>query len=190
MVEPFDAICDEVASRLHAAFESLDRELLAAKGSEHRSPGAGAWSPAQIGQHVALTNRFLFVLVDKIATKGKKRLQASAIPDEVPNFNVLERLASRELRWTHPAHMSPGHDANVEEARAQLDLDRRRALELLEAGRDGSGSLHRIRMSVVEGDDRLDLYQYLMVIALHTERHAAQVRRARLTRLAPDRESP
>jgi hypothetical protein len=41
----------------------------------------------------------------------------------------------------------------------------------------GQGSLHRIRMSVVGDDDRLDLYQFLAVLALHLERHAAQARR-------------
>jgi hypothetical protein len=32
-------------------------------------------------------------------------------------------------------------------------------------------------MSVVEGDDRLDLYQFVAVIALHAERHARQMQR-------------
>ena len=47
----------------------------------------------------------------------------------------------------------------------------------LQALPPGAGTLHRIKMSVVGPEAMLDLYQYLEVIALHGERHLAQLKR-------------
>ena len=72
--------------------------------------------------------------------------------------------------------MVPGGHATAREIAGSLREQRRRCLALLTRMRDGEGALHAISMSVVGA--KLDLYQYLALVALHLERHGEQIDRA------------
>lgn len=75
--------------------------------------------------------------------------------------------------------MVPTGDVEPADAARTLGEDLARATALLDEFPRGEGTLHRIRMSMVDGDDdRLDLYQYLEIVRLHAARHVAQVERA------------
>ena len=75
--------------------------------------------------------------------------------------------------------MRPTGLADGREVARTIESQRDRALALLAEFPRGEGTLHKIRMSVVQGDDRLDLYQYVHVLALHAERHVRQLRERR-----------
>ena len=153
---------------------------LRASGTElRRAPAAGSWSALEIAEHTALMNHHVLLLVETLAARCRARLARGERPPAEPSrLDFLERLAGREFRWQSPAHMVPGGHATSRELAATLRAQRRRALALLARMRDGEGALHRVSMSVVGRN--LDLYQFLALIALHAERHASQMDRARL----------
>lgn len=149
-----------------------------------RRPHPAAWSVAEVLEHVTLTNRYLLLLVDKLHARCRRRLDAGQpAAQEPPDLELLERLATRELRWRHPAHMTPTGAARRDELACALEAQRERCLQVARGLPAGGGSLASARFSVV--DARLDLYQYLRVIGLHLARHRRQ-----LERLVPDPGGP
>jgi hypothetical protein len=162
-------------ARLARGFEELDRRLDASDGSLEFAPGADGWTIHQVAEHVALANRFLLILVAKLAERSAAR--AAPDPQPLPHVEHIERLATHAFRWESPAHMLPAHVRPAAELRAELARQAARCRALLHALPAGHGTQHRIRMSVVGDDARLDLYEYLHVIALHVERHVRQIER-------------
>lgn len=144
------------------------------------------WTVREISEHVALTNRYLLILIEKIAARSRTRRDRGDAPPPVPSrIDHLEDLAARDFRWSHPEHMTPRGEHDSAAVRAELEQQLATTTALLAELPDGEGALHRIRMSVVggsDGDDRLDLYQFLAIIALHAERHVRQMERSRLAR--------
>jgi hypothetical protein len=177
------AFVGDLSRRLDACFadvreRSSDRtDRLLHRASER------AWSNLEIAEHVVLVNRYLLILADKIASKSRRRAGrgeasiGSAAIGAPPRLDALEKLASSAFEWHAPAHMIPTGALSSAEIDEQLRAQHAHCAELLASMPNGEGSLHRIRMSVVGGDDRLDLYQFLAVIALHMERHARAMRR-------------
>ena len=142
---------------------------------EH-SPGPGRWSALEILEHVTLANRFLLLLVGKIQDRARKRLEAGrAWPTHAPRQARLAAMARDRSPWPHPEHMTPSGTASRTRIRRRLEEQRDQAVEILRAMPDGQGTLHRVRMSLVHGDDRLDLYEYLEFLGQHAERHGRQV---------------
>jgi hypothetical protein len=141
-------------------------------------PANGGWSNAEIAEHVVLVNRYLLILADKIARKSAARAsRGEPVPERPPRTDHLESLAQREFTWESPAHMLPTGSVPIADVVAALDEQRLRCARLLATAQGGEGALHTIRMSVVQGNDRLDLYQFSCVIALHAERHARAMQR-------------
>jgi len=142
-------------------------------------PEQGAWTVREVCEHVALTNRFLLILIENIAKRSRARSERGGSPPPGPSpVAHLAELAGRDFQWTHPEHMTPRGKASIDEVRAEIETQRERSRALLTALPAGEGALHKIRMSVVGGDDdRLDLYQFLEIVALHAERHVRQMER-------------
>lgn len=174
-----------IEHRLERVFASLKRELESLEqGRAWKLPATAEtepapWTPWEIAEHVTLANRYLLILVQKIATKSERRLaqipnDERASPDP-PSTTPLERLGRRDFAWAHPEHMTPTGTMPSAAVCAQLDEDLARARAFLVQMPRGEGSLHTIRMSVLGGDNRLDLYGYLTLIAVHAERHLAQL---------------
>jgi hypothetical protein len=89
----------------------------------------------------------------------------------------LRAVSDPSLRWAHPEHMTPSGRVTREELRARLAEQAAECARLLRELPSGEGHLHRIRMSVLPGENRLDLYQYLAFLALHSARHREQMQR-------------
>jgi hypothetical protein len=178
-----------IAARVDAAFAAFDATLAdAGERRARRAPSISPWSPLEVAEHVALTNRFLWILVDKIAVKARSKLARGEVPPSTaPNVNDLELVARHDFRWEAPAHMRPTGEVPFEVVRATLAAQRASASAHCAEMPAGEGSLHTIKMSVVGPEARLDLYQFLAFAALHVERHTLQVQRilAALERPAP-----
>jgi hypothetical protein len=161
------------------AFQELDSALDAASPRiPDRAPSVSPWSALDVGEHVTLANHFLLMLAEKCARKSARKLARGSNPDrEGAGLDRLESLASREFRWDAPEHMLPTGRTSLDAVRAKLSEQRDQALSLLDMLPAGEGRHHSIRMLIVGPDARLDLYEFLAFIALHVERHAAQVRR-------------
>lgn len=141
-------------------------------------PSAQAWSVAQVLAHVALTQHFLLLLIDKLARKAlAAHARGAALPTHPSSMQAIDRLAQREFHWDHPAHMTPVGAPSRDELALQLAEQTRRCLAHLDAAAHGEGALARTRMSVV--DAHLDLYQYLHLLDCHAARHLQQLERNR-----------
>lgn len=174
------AACRDTAARIETTFDALERWTDASPELLDFRPHPGVWTARGILEHVTLADRYLLVLVRKIADKSARRVQrGEPWPAEAPRPGRLETLAARDARWPHPEHMTPGGTAAPEGLRATLRADREECLAALQRMPAGEGTLHRIRMSRVHNDDRLDLYAYLELIELHARRHLVQLDRNR-----------
>lgn len=166
-----------LGGRLASAFRGIEERLEASEETLRRSPGPGKWSAIEVAEHAALMNHHVLLLVEKIAARCRERLARGERPPKEPSpSDLLEKLAAPSFRWESPEHMVPGGHATAREIAVSLCEQRRRCLALLARMPDGEGALHSISMSVV--GQKLDLYQYLTLVALHLERHGAQIDRA------------
>jgi hypothetical protein len=167
-----------LAGRIDRSFQHIFDALALPSRSLQFRPSPGAWTILEIAEHVTLTNHFLLLLVEKIAQRARRRSGAGELDPPPPSrFDALERLALPDFRWESPEHMRPSGSLDANSVCERLASQRDRVLTLLREFPCGEGALHRIRMSVVGPDERLDLYQFVGVIALHAERHAEQARR-------------
>lgn len=174
-----EAITDQRARLERALGALIDRAALPAERLRAR-PAGGGWTGAEVLEHVARMHRFVLVLIEKVAARSRARLaRGERWPTAPPGLDVVAGLAASERRWSHPAHMTPTGVLAPAEAAERIARDRARLLELLDALPSGEGTLHRIRMSAIEGDDRLDLYQWIELVVQHAERHARQIDRIR-----------
>lgn len=179
--ELWRAVTAELAARARLAFGQLDGFLAGElRGSEldHR-PTPNSWSAREVLEHVHLTDRSLLRLVDKLGETSVRRAErGDPWPTAAPDLESIEAIAAREFRWPHPEHMSPTGTHPMPELGQLLTTDLARVLDWLERLPAGEGTLHRIRMSVVPRDeDRLHLYEYVLVLVLHAERHVGQIKR-------------
>jgi hypothetical protein len=168
----------ELARKLEQALGAVRSELCGSGGRSTFRSSADTWSNLEIGEHVVLVDHYLLILADKIAQKSRARLSRGEQPGASPSrTDHLEKLARHDFRWPSPVHMLPTGTSTAAEIDARLGQQLDHCLALLHSMPSGEGALHRIRMSVVGEDDRLDLYQFLCVVALHAERHARAMRR-------------
>jgi len=167
-----------LSASLDAHFAALEPWLACEESLWRARPAEGAWSVAEVLEHVALCNRYLLLLLEKLRRRALRRLAAGApLPSAASDFALLDKLSQREFRWTCPQHMTPTGTAAREALARELAGQRERCLALLRELPHGEGALYSLRMSVV--DARLDLYQYLRLVDLHLQRHLRQMERAR-----------
>jgi hypothetical protein len=170
----------EVRRRVESAFSNLDSALFSASERvNERASAISPWSPLDVAEHVTLTSHYLLMLAEKCARKSARKLiRGEAAPTKGRiGVDQLESIASHDFRWEAPEHMLPRGSVTLEEVRATLAGQCRQALSLIDMLSAGEGTLHTIRMTVLGPDARLDVYEFLLFIALHADRHAAQVRR-------------
>jgi len=171
---------EELRERLTAAFGALRAAAARPTHDQDARPAPGAWSTREVLEHVTLADRYLLILARKLAARAAAAVErGEPWPAAPPRHDHLAALAERSTPWEHPAHMAPAGAVDAAELVRRLDADLAECLRLLDALPAGAATLRRIRMSRVEGDDRLDLDQYLDVIALHAARHVRQVARNR-----------
>ncbi len=167
----------ELAQRIEEVFGAL-LSALAERSTLDAREREGAWSSLEVLEHVALADRYLLVLANKIANKCRARIaRGAAWPATPPRHEHLATIATLRTRWESPPHMLPRGEITLEEIRSALEQQRARMLALLAEMPAGEGTLHRIRMSVLPGREKLELYQMLDFIARHAERHLTQIER-------------
>lgn len=173
-----EGVIRSLSESLRGRFAALEPWLRVDQRLWSHRPGEGSWSVGEVLEHVALSNRYLLILVEKLRERSLRRLAEGApLPQAVRDFTLLDALASREFRWPHPAHMAPSGAADRGAIASELEQQRERCLSILRELPSGEGALHSLRMSVVGA--RLDLYQYLRLVDLHLLRHLGQMERAR-----------
>ena len=178
-----ERVIEALAVRLARAHEELEACFELPEDRLGCRPAPDSWSPSEVLEHVSLTSHYLLLLVQKIAEKVRRRQERGLTSlFAPPHFEHLDGFATREYAWDCPEHMLPTGKAAPREVRTRLRVQARAIAELLDEFPDGAGSLHELRLTLLDPDahngDGLDLYQFLHFLGLHAERHLAQIGRA------------
>lgn len=135
---------------------------------------ADAWSPAEIMDHLRIVEHGTLRLLEKVIPEAR----AFGHPAEAETSSVVDAafVAARLDRTTRivaPARAMPTRAPDLETAIAALDAERTQLLAAMRAG-DGLalGSIEWPHPAI----GTLNLYQWLVFLAAHEARHAAQLR--------------
>lgn len=140
------------------------------------------WSVPQILEHVSLTQHYLLILI----RKGRARaLELAAKPGKLetalsefrPDAARLDAIADPgAFEWMRPEHMEPTGTADLAEVSGKLDVQFAECRQaLFDLGR-GEGLLYLTTMTV-NGLGKLNVYEYVLFLCKHAQRHVEQLRR-------------
>ena len=165
----------EIAEQL----ERTRRELLAAVPSRlapadlARRPAAGAWSIAEIVDHCSSLESTVARMVERSLTRaGPEGLPRERSSESVVTAFDGAIIRDRSCRFEAPAVVQPRPGVSAAEARSALDASRealRAAMSRADGYDLGSVSVPHPALG------SLTLYQWLLVVAYHDARHAAQI---------------
>lgn len=163
-------------SALHASRkELLDAVAGLSPAQWNFQPAPDRWSIAQIAEHLALTEDWMFERLNKMLAEPAvaPRPVGRELDQKFMN-RVADRGAKRQApkdleptgRWTAPAEFAKAFNERRERT---LDFTRttQAALRSHAAG---------------PKDDPIDAYQWLLSIAAHTDRHVAQIKEVKADR--------
>jgi len=157
---------DRARARLLAAVEGLSEEQQAF------SPAPGRWSVAELVEHLSIVEGNVATLLDKLLSKAGESGAASSpdiFVDPVSIEEFVER--TRGVKLEAPERIRPT-GLPLADSLARL--------------RDSRAALHALRPRVERADGRairfphpawgpLDLYQWLLFVGAHEDRHLAQI---------------
>lgn len=173
-----EACTDELEDVMRRTFTALDDLTTLTPEDFARRERPEAWTVAQILEHTALASSFLLILVAKLRSRSERALDRGELwPTGPPRIRDVLELAAGNEAWPHPEHMTPVGAFDALRLRATFSNQATEALAHLRALPPGAGTLHRIRMSRVPGDDRLGLADYVAVLTGHAARHVRQIER-------------
>ncbi|HEX8188805.1 MAG TPA: DinB family protein [Pyrinomonadaceae bacterium] len=157
---------DRTRARLLASVQGLSEE------QQSYSPAPDRWSVAQLVEHLSIVEGNVASLLDRLLGKAGEPVEAQAtfdISDPVSIEEFVER--SRHVRHEAPERIRPT-GLPLADSLARL--------------RDSRAALHALRPRVERADGRalrfphpawgpLDLYQWLLFLGAHEDRHLAQI---------------
>ena len=165
---------ERVRCELQATFAAVDSWFDIEPQTRAYLPQTG-WSIDQVLEHIALTNHFLMLTLEKQILIAEKRAQKMPIPDDESDLDLLNPIGERgSFGWERPEHMEPTGKPSSTEIRQQLTAQRDRCLDSLQRIKGGIGSLVLITMTV-NNLGKIDLYQWIFFIAKHAQRHLQQM---------------
>ena len=157
---------DRARARLLAAVEGLSEEQQAF------SPAPGRWSVAELVEHLSIVEGNVATLLDKLLGKAGESGAGGATPGDFGPVSIEEFVErSRDARFEAPERIRPT-GLPLADSLARL--------------RDSRAALHALRPRVERADGRalrfphpawgpLDLYQWLLFVGAHEDRHLAQI---------------
>ena len=178
MISPTQLIA-EISQRLTTAFDQLDGWFAAPAPLRGYHPAHGGWTIDEILEHVALTNHFLLILVEKGTLKALKNahgldLAAELAARQSARARLDEISQPGAFTWMRPDHMAPQGLKPGPEVAATLRQQLQQCLAVLGRLPNGEGVLYRITMSVNDLG-KMDVYDFVYFLAKHAERHLAQI---------------
>jgi uncharacterized damage-inducible protein DinB len=159
-------------AELDRARHALDAAVAAVPDDRReRAPADGSWSIAQVVEHLALLDDGMTSLFAKRVARGREKGvgPSPGLPDPLGRLQyAVDRAASR---IDAPPFLRPGAVAFAA-AGAHADRARRALRDAIAAG-DGLDYAQLFAAHPYFGD--FDLYQWVLFIARHEQRHTAQV---------------
>ncbi len=156
-------------SESSAALESAVNGVCAADAA--RKPPEGGWSVAEIVEHVAVGEEQMF-----FALTERFRPIPEAPPDEEKEMRLRDATLNRKEKMISPEPTRPsGRFGSLAEALSHFRACRARTVHYVELGHDNlrNRSVKHPLAGIVTG------YEYLLILANHPARHAAQIREVR-----------
>ncbi|AMJ66521.1 DinB family protein [Hymenobacter sp. PAMC 26628] len=172
----------EINDVLVAAFGQLDEWLGVPEEVRRARPASGGWTIDEILEHVALTNHYLLILIEKGAAKALKNLNDLDLRAELAGYQFnraqLDQIGlHRSFPWVRPEHMEPNGARSAMEVRQLLHEQLAQCQAVLGRLPNGEGALHRTTMTV-NYLGKIDVYQFVYFLAKHAERHLTQMEKA------------
>lgn len=163
----------EVASTLDLLTSSRDRlkgildSLSAAQW--HAQPEPEAWSPAQIVAHLTTSEQLILDRVESLLAGPESPAELLA-KTEGQEARLLRHVPNRTRRATAPMDMVPqAVAATPAEGFASFDAARGRAITFLSRPGLKERALPHFALGALTG------YQWLIMVGVHSIRHAAQI---------------
>jgi hypothetical protein len=159
----------KMLSESSAAFE--DAVAGVSKDDAARKPADGGWSITEIAEHVAVAEEGMFFMLTE-----RFRPIPEAPPDEQKETQIVNVILNRNEKMQSPgASMPSGKFASLSDALAHFRGCRARTIHYVEQCKDDQRkrSVKHPLAGVVNG------YEYLLILANHPSRHAAQIREVR-----------
>ena len=163
----------ELAANLEESLREFHSTLEGLKEAEARAcPSPGRWSVLECIEHLTVVEeRFRGIL------KNAERVGAPSM-DKERETALVDRVAGRRERAQAPDPVQPsGRFASVAQALEAFNAARAETVRFVEAH---YGELYSIAASHPRFGP-LNGYEYVLILAAHTRRHAAQVRETRAT---------
>lgn len=174
-----EVLLHDIRAALDAAFEDVDRWFDRDAALRTFKPANGGWTIDQVLEHIALTNHFLLILIDKGAAKALKNVQQEDLQAVLANYTfqkdkLTEVGLHQSFPWMRPEHMEPKGEKTPAEVRAQLAAQLAQCHRVLGQLKNGEGVLYKTTMTV-NALGKIDVYEYIFFLAQHARRHITQM---------------
>lgn len=142
-------------------------------------PTGGGWTIAEILEHVALTNHFLLILIEKGAAKALRNIKSLDLTTELTNYRFerqkLDEIGlHKSFDWIRPEHMEPKGIQTSAEVAQTLRQQLLQCEQVLQRLPNGEGALYSTTMTVNKLG-KIDVYEFVYFLAKHAERHLTQI---------------
>jgi hypothetical protein len=164
---------DRAMSELHASRKVVVDSVAGLSQKQlNWKASAEKWSVAEVIEHLAITEDFLFGFYKQVAAGPADPKGKAAQKDE----EFLKSIRSREEKFKAPDQATPKKTfASVEAALAAFKERRDRTIRYVETTQDQD-----LRQKIVP-DFKMDAYQMFLMIAGHAQRHVAQIDEVKAT---------
>ena len=174
-------LIQEIRDFLHTTFAEIDLWFDKAPDLRNYPPQNGGWTINQILEHIALTNHFLLILIEKGTQKALNNVNGLDLKSALENYHfhkdqLTEIGLHQSFAWIRPEHMEPKSEKTLPEVRTQLKQQLEHCLNALNLLKNGEGVLHKTTMTV-NNLGKIDVYEYLYFLGQHGQRHLTQMRR-------------
>ena len=169
----------EINQKLTTAFDQLADWFGASEPLRRYHPTGGGWTIDEILEHVALTNHFLLILIDKGTVKALKNTHGLDLATELATRQSararLDEISEPgAFKWMRPDHMAPHGLKPSPEVAATLRQQLQQCQDVLARLPNGEGVLYHTTMSVNDLG-KMDVYDFVYFLAKHAERHLIQI---------------
>jgi hypothetical protein len=137
-------------------------------------PAPDRWSIAECAEHIMLSEDMIFGLVTtQIMKSPAVEPKLPAAEREKNDMRILAAVESRDKKMTAPAQLKPtGTVSSVPDAVAHFNASRTITLDYVRTGQDDLRRHYGTHPAL----GAMDAYDWILMLAAHTERHTAQIK--------------
>ena len=147
-------------------------------------PPTNGWSITEILDHIVLTSHYLLLLIEK---GTRKSLAAKAKGTEIyldPNYQLIpaalaEAGVFQAFVWHRPDHIDPRTNSIPGVTKENFLSQMHRCKDAVKSLEGGWGHHTKTTMTVNE-IGKLDVYQYVVFLCRHAQRHCLQMEQNRI----------